>query len=132
MFGAAPGAGVNAVQPVQSPLPQQQPDMGKLLEALKAAFAAQGGLNSSAFRAQSLRGDRNYAPGTGPLGIRVGEGPGGWAVSLADSVNNALNYKEQKARDEALSKALKDLQEAKGGFGVEAVSQGTPLTPLGL
>lgn len=130
MGAAPPGIGVT---PVASPLPQQEPNWRAILQAVLAEKAANPAAQAAAFRSAALRQDQPfYAAGSGPLGIRPGVGAGGWAMTLADSINGALGYKQQRQRDEEMLKLQKDLMEKQAktyeALG-NAVNQGSPLSP---
>lgn len=147
MFGSPAGSGVLA-NPVQNPIgqaPQQNlpANWQEVLKNLGALWGAQGQLGPAMFKAMTLRHDQPYnAKGAGPLGIRIGEGPGGWAVSIGDLVAGLKGRKMQEEADAKAMAAQKALAEASGGYAQEKlrfpnfVPQGAPIggvdDPLGV
>ena len=87
MFGTPPGGGVMA-SPVQNPLAANPLD-AQTAQSLEGANAQErlkrAKTQLAQMRAAVLREQLNPGiKGGGTLGIRTGEGPGGWATSLGD------------------------------------------------
>ncbi len=72
------------------------------------------------------------AQGGGPFGVRIGEGPGGWAVTLGDMANAYVKMQHQKALTDKLVKSLGGSAKARGDYAVEdAKAQGLDFVPQG-
>jgi hypothetical protein len=145
LASAPPGSGVLAApqtitNPLQSPM---APGMGAGLEAANAAEKLKrSAMLQAMFKAMALREQPLYGRGAGPLGARMGEGPGGWALALGDTIAGALaNRKHDEATQgvttgmEGLVPAVNATDAAANAARRQFVPQGTPLggfDPLGL
>lgn len=101
MFGSPAGSGVLANPlalggPISNPV--QSPYDPQLAAAAEKANAEErlksSALKQALFRAAALREQPLFAQGGGPLGIRIGQGPGGWAVSIGDLVGGLMAKKK--------------------------------------
>lgn len=137
MYGTSPGAGV-MTPAIQNPLAPQASDaaLRELLQRILSERAANIPAQQAAFRSAALRQDQPfYAEGSGPLGIRQGVGPGGWATSIGDAVFGVMGRKRQEAADEKRLAAQADLMKKQNetyeklGQALNSVSQGSPLSP---
>lgn len=108
-----PGAGVLAPalsNPVQSPY---DPALAAQVEAANAKEkASRSGLQQALFRAAALRGQPLFAKGGGPLGIRIGEGPGGWAVSIGDLIGGLMAKKRLDESTQGVTSGMEQLAPA--------------------
>jgi len=139
-FGAASALLQN---PTASPL--QNPVDPAAVAALEQANAGErlkkSALQQALFRAAALREQPNYAAGAGPGGIRIGQGPGGWAVSIGDLIAGLMARGKQDKSTEGVTAGMGDAAGAQNNtFGAynalrrkeggqqSYVPQGTPLS----
>lgn len=129
--------------PIQNPLdPRNQ---AATVAAMANDREKRAALERAMMRAAALREEPLNAQGPGPLGVRQGVGPMGWAVSLADAVAGAIAEKRRKAATENVAGAQSEVAPAtqeyvknflKGrpgglydtGYGLNHVAQGSPLS----
>ena len=141
MFGSPAGSGVLAIpptatNPLQNPLAAQPMNQAAGLEAANAQERLKrNALQQAIFKAMALREQPNYAKGAGPLGIRIGEGPGGWAVSIGDLIAGlSARGKQNKATGEVTG-GMGDLAPAENATNTalnavrrQFIPQGSPLS----
>jgi len=104
--GSAMGA-VPPVAQVQNPL-QPLHDAATLASMAKQREAATK-LQQMLLRAQVLKDQPLYAQGEGPLGVHIGQGPGGWATAIGSMVAGVLAKKAHEKAGEGVSGALGEL-----------------------
>ena len=144
LLGFSPIQDPNAVPPQQQSTSTIPPDLLKKLIQLR-------GPSEAAAQAQALqeledkRTPSLAAAGRGPLGIRAGEGPNGWAISLGDAVggiaqtlkNRGTRQAEEMARANLAAQAAPTMEDflnfyRNGGKSqssqAQPVQQGTPMT----
>lgn len=143
--GSAMGS-LQPVNPVESPLQHQM----QLMAAMAEQRAKDTALKQQVLRAAALKAmtDPDQVKGGGPVGIRIGQGPGGWATSLGDLGAAIIRAKALKKGAAGIIEATGELgpatqtlaenylQDAPGGlynsgYGMgqpRPVSQGSPLS----
>jgi len=100
----APGAGVMAPPGPVAPVAPIQPPLGMGVESANAKERLKrNALEQAIFKIMALREQPLFARGAGPLGIQIGQGPGGWATAIGSAVAGVLG---KKALDEATAKAM--------------------------
>jgi len=104
--GSAMGA-IPPVAPVANPL-QPLHDAATLAAMAKQREAATK-LQQMLLRAQVLKDQPLYAQGEGPLGVTIGQGPGGWATALGSMVAGVLAKKAHEKAGEGTAGALGEL-----------------------
>ena len=100
-----------ALQGLQSPYAQQSTVPPQLLAQLLALRGPASAVSQAAEDAanEETRTRSLSAKGDGPMGIRTGEGPNGWAISLGDALGGlAQQFRNKQAKGE-LSKANANL-----------------------
>jgi len=119
-----PFPALGAVPPIQNPLSVSSQDE-KTLKLSKEQRAALTKLQQTLIRAQLLKEQPLYAQGPGPLGIMIGQGPGGWAPAIGSAIAGVLAKKaHEKAAEEQVG-ATGELGPATADF-LESLFRGAP------
>jgi len=98
---------VAPVRPIESPLKPIYE--ARTLAAMAKQREADTKLKQALLRAQVLREQPLYAQGEGPLGVTIGQGPGGWAPAIGSMVAGILAKKAHEKAGEASAAALGEL-----------------------
>ena len=123
LYDPAPFMPVPPVAQVQNPLKPTQD--AKTLAAMAEQRKAATKLQQALLRAQVLREQPLYAQGAGPLGITIGQGPGGWAQAIGSAVAGILAKKAHEKAGEETAGALGEVGPATQTLA-ENYIQGSP------
>ena len=118
-----PGSAMGAVPPV-APIHDPLQDARTLAAMAKQREAATK-LQQMLLRAQVLREQPLYAQGEGPLGVTIGQGPGGWATAIGSMVAGVLAKKAHEKAGENTAGALGEMGPAAQALA-ENYIQGSP------
>lgn len=99
-----PGSAMGAVAPIQNPLQPLQD--AQTVAAMAKQREAATKVKQAFLRAQVLKDQPLYAQGAGPLGVTIGQGPGGWATAIGSMVAGILAKKAHEKAGEDVSGAL--------------------------
>jgi hypothetical protein len=100
--GYVQGAAMGAVSPVAPVAPIQAPLGAGVEKANAKERELANRLKQAMFKIAVLREQPLFGTGQGPLGATIGQGPGGWALTLGSALGGVL---AKKHMDEAAAAA---------------------------
>lgn len=117
-------SGAGMANPVQNPLMPSQDQA--VLNAMAEARAKRARLEQMIHMANVLKDEPLNARGAGPMGVRQGVGPMGWAVTLADAVAGAIAKKKREQAAQGVTGAMGPLSEAEQKYVHEYLTTPDP------